>query len=298
MTTHALDFPLGRPLIPAATLRRWRRLPPDAQALVAAGDQVRADQPLADIPRPGGSAPVLAGLSGWVLEVAPGRGVLLHGTATAVTGLLGLGGTVVAPLAFLPRGESLAVAPIPPGSIIIFPQRLPLTLLQRAAAAGAAGVVAASAAALELEAFARTDLTALLDGLVPGGDRFPLPLLLTEGLGDLPMDPTLAQLLAQHVGQVVMLSGATQPRRNLRPELLLPLAPGTNGTPPPVDSSIVPGAKVHVAAGQLRGAHGEVLALFAHQQIGPQGILAPSAEVRLDDGGTYALPLGVLDRIG
>ena len=57
-------------------------------------------------------------------------------------------------------------------------------MLQRAYASGAAGVIAASASALELEAFARADLTALLDGFVPLSAQPPLTVLLTEGLGD------------------------------------------------------------------------------------------------------------------
>lgn len=296
MSIYALDFPLGRSVVPAAAARRWRLLPPDARPLVGPGDQVRPDQPLAEMPN--GSPPVLAGLNGWVLEVAPRRGVLLEGPATVVTGLLGLGNTIVGPLGFLARGESLAVVPIPRGEIIVYPQRLTLTLLQRAASGGAAGIVAASVSALELEAFARTDLTAVLDGLIPGIERFPLPVMLTEGVGDQPMDPGVLQLLTRHTGQMALLSGITDLRRNVRPELLLSLPTGTDTARLPTDSAMVVGALVRVVGGARRGMRGQVIHVFAHRQVSQSGQLEPSAQVRLEDGATHVIPLAALDRIG
>src|SRR5262249_3121190 len=152
------------PLISATALRRWRGLPAGARPLVQAGEEVQPDSPIAETSGPQGTTPVLAGLAGRVLEVSPVRGVLIDSVATVLTGMVGLGGGVAGPLAFLGR-ESLAVVPIPRGAILIYPQRLPLTLLQRAASGGAAGIIAASVSALELEAFARIDLTAALDGL-------------------------------------------------------------------------------------------------------------------------------------
>jgi hypothetical protein len=297
MTTRALDYPLGRSVIPAAALRRWRGLPTGARPLVQAGADVQPDTVIAEAEGPQGVMPVFAGLAGRVLELSPIRGVLIDSVATVVSGVLGLGGSVAGPLAFLGRGESLAVVPIPRGAIIVYPQRLPLTLLQRAATGGAAGVVAASISALELEAFARIDLTAVLDGLVPGMERFPLPLLLTEGAGDAAMDPAVYQLLTQRASQPALLTGTTVPRWNIRPELLLPLPPGAQPVHVPVDSRLLPGARVRVAMGALRGARGELLHIFAHAQQGPEGIVVGAGLVRLDDGSSHTLPLMLLDRV-
>jgi hypothetical protein len=296
-TTNALDFPLGRSVVPAAAVRRWHRLPQGARVLVGAGESVRPEQPIAEMPD---GTPVLAGLGGRVVEVSPAAGVQLEGVASVVTGLLGLGGSAAGPLAFLTRGESPAVVPIPRGGIIVYPQRLSLTLLQRAAAGGAAGIVAASAAALELEAFVRADLTAVLDGLVPGIERFPLPLLLTEGVGDVAMDPAILEALTKRAGQVALLSGRTVPRWNLRPELVLSLPANTPAARLPVDSTLAPGAQVRIASGELRGTRGELLYVFA-QQPGPPGSAgssAPTAQVRTEDGRLVAVPLANLDRVG
>lgn len=295
MTAYSLDFPLGRPVLPAAAVRRWRMLGPDNRPLVSAGTRVRADQPIAEHTRDE-RRKTLAGLDARVVEVTA-SGIQLEGVASVFTGLVGLGGSVAGPLTFLTRGESAAVVPIPPGGIIVYPQPLPLTLLQRAATGGAAGIVAGSMSALELEAFARADLTAALDGLTPALERFPFPLMLTEGVGASPMDPAVLQLLTRRVGQVALLSGRTQLRWNLRPELLLPLPAGAAAPPLPADSTLVPHARVRVSAGTLRGLRGELAHLFSQRQRDAQGLLVPAAQVRLDDGSVVVVPLAALDRI-
>lgn len=295
MTAYTLDFPLGRPVLPAAAVRRWRMLGPDDRSVVSVGMRVRADQPIAEHARDEGRK-MLAGLDARVVEVAA-SGIQLEGVASVFTGLVGLGGSAAGPLTFLTRGESASVVPIPRGGIIVYPQPLPLALLQRAATGGAAGIMAGSMSALELEAFARADLTAALDGLVPALERFPFPLMLTEGIGSTPMDPAVLQLLTRRVGHTALLSGRTQLRWNLRPELLLPLPTGAEAPPLPADSTLVPRAKVRVSAGTLRGLRGELVHLFTQQQRDAQGLLVPVAQVRLDDGTLAVVPLAALDRI-
>src|SRR5262245_32756677 len=166
--TLVLDYPLGWPVMPATLVRRERALPLGATPLVSLGDQVRPEQPIAEYVLANGSQrAVVAGLGGRVVGAEASKHVTLEGVAVLMYGIVGLGGPTAGTLTVLPRGESPAVVPIVPGSVIIFPHQLPLMLLQRATVGGAAGIVAASAAARELEAFARTDLTALLDGQAP-----------------------------------------------------------------------------------------------------------------------------------
>src|SRR5260221_14669690 len=156
MVAAALEFPLGRPYVPAATLRRLRTFPPGATPLGSVGAQVRSDQPIAELAGAGGAPlPVLAGMAGVVVGVAVGHGVAIEGTAAVLQGVVGIGGQVAGPLAMLARGESLAVVAIPRGATILFPQQVPLMLLQPAAAAGAGGVIGPFAFLREVEACAR-----------------------------------------------------------------------------------------------------------------------------------------------
>ncbi|MBF6590312.1 MAG: hypothetical protein IVW57_07245 [Ktedonobacterales bacterium] len=297
MVARALAFPLGRPMVPMAIIRRRRDLPADAQIRVRLGERVQADQPIAEASGPAGRFTVIAGLAGTIADTSASA-ITIEGAAAIIQGMVGLGGAVAGPIFLIPPGESPALVPIQRGAIIVHPQRLPLTLLQRAATGGAAGIITGSASALELEGFARTDLSALLDGLIPDLSPFPLTVMLTAGLGDLPMQPAMYTLLAQRAGTMALLSGMTQPRHNLRPEVLLAPPPSARPITLPAESALVLGARVRVSAGQYQGAEGEIAYLFTHPQPSETGQPLPTARLRLENGNFCALPLALLDRVG
>ena len=297
MEVLALDYPLGRPVVPAAPVRRERPLALGSVALVGVGDRVSPEQPIAELPAPDGQRlPVLAGIAGRVVEVVPGQHITLEGQATIAHGLIGLGAPVVGPLAQLPRGESLAVVRIPAGTILVFPQPAPLMLLQRAAAGGARGIIAPSMSARELEAFARADLSVVLDGLAPEPAQLPLTILLTEGFDATPMNPATFTALSQRLGATALLTGATNPRWNVRPEVLISVPEGTPLARLPADSALVPGARVRAVAGPRRGARGEIVHVYERGQTGGGGVLAEAAALQLENGAIEVLPLHTLVR--
>jgi hypothetical protein len=298
MSVSALDYPHGRPMISAVAVRRRRLLPPGAAPLVSPMEQVSPGQAIAEARTEAGLATALAGLAGRIVEVAPGQSVTIEGAATLINGLLGVGGQVAGPIFFPQQGESLALVQLPRGSIIVYPWRAPLTLLQRAYASGAAGVIAASASALELEAFARADLTALLDGFVPLTAQPPLTVLLTEGLGDSAMNPAILRVLEQRANDVILLDGQTLPRRNIRPEALLPLPLSATPTATPLPSVFTVGTQARITSGPKRGAWGRVSYIFTQARRSEAGQWEPSALLRLDDGATLVTPLALLDTIG
>lgn len=302
MSSLNVEYPLGRPVIPAVVVQRRRPLLPGAQVRVAQGEQVQAGSVLASVPQTSAEADddgaILAGIGGRVTEIVPQRHIAVEGVVAIFYGIAGLGGQAAGPLALLPRGELPAVVPIPRGAVIIFPQQLPLSFMQRAAAGGAAGVIAGSASARELEAFARADLTAVYDGLMVPPQVIGLTIVLTEGLGDASMRPALYQMLAQRVGTPVLIEGMTSPRRNIRPEILLTTPPNTPPLGVPMESALAAGVRVLVAAGPMAGASGTITHIFSRRQRTTAGMLAPAAVVRLDDGTTAVEQLAALDRIG
>jgi hypothetical protein len=283
---RSLDFPSGRPLITAARLQRWRPIPPGGQ-VVAPETALTA-----------GGPPTLAGIMGRVAEVHPDRGVLVDGAAALLSGVLGVGGTASGLLWFLPRGESVAMAVLQPGCILVYPQRLPITLMQRAAQAGVAGIVASSASARELEGFARVDMTALLDGQAPLAPNPPLPILFTEGIGDQQMDTVVLRFLTERTGQPAFLSGLCRPRRNLRPELLMAPEPNVVPLSLPQDTGIRPGALVRVILGEHTGAQGQVVQPLAHAVADSLGRPQPTVRMRLDGGALVPVPLAWIERVG
>jgi hypothetical protein len=301
MSSLNVEYPLGRPVIPAVIVQRRRPLAPEAQIRVAQGEQVRPDSVLAIVPGSGegqDSGGMLAGIGGRVTEIVPQRSITIEGPAAIFYGIAGLGGQAAGPLALLPRGELPTVVPIPRDCVIIFPQQLPLSFMQRAAAGGAAGIIAGSASARELEAFARADLTAVYDGLTVPPQKIGLTIVLTEGLGDTSMRPALYHMLAQRVNTPALIEGTTSPRRNVRPEIVLAIPPSTPPLSVPMESTLAAGARVFVAAGPQAGASGTITHVFNQRQPTYAGIQARAAVVRLDDGTTTVEQIAALDRIG
>lgn len=281
----------------SSAVRRTHELPPGAVPLVQPGELLQAHQPIAELRTQGSVTQIHAGFAGRVIDVTLGRSITIEGPAYVYHGVLGIGPFATGALAFLAPGESLALVPIPAGAIIVYPYRAPLTLLQRAAAGGATGIIAASASARELESFARVDLTAMLDGLPPGSARFPLTVVLTEGLGEAMMESETYERFVQHAGAFVLINGDTRPREGVRPEVLLPptagMQPATQNTAP-----VTVGTPVLVVAGPYRGARGRVLHLYQHAQYSESGALLPSATVQLGDGRTLPMPLANLESLG
>ncbi|HET8907988.1 MAG TPA: hypothetical protein VFN11_13585 [Ktedonobacterales bacterium] len=298
MSNVALDYPLGRPIAPAITVRRRRPLPPGAVARVQAGNGVNALQPIAEITTQHGRAPVLAGIDGRVVAVTPGVGIFLEGVATLLQGMIGIGESAAGPLAFLPQGESPAVALIPRGAILVYPQPVPLTLLQRAAAHGAVGVIAASASALELESFARADISAVLEWRIPLPVPGPLVVILTEGLGNAAMQADMLALLRRREGEMALINGVSHPRQNMRPEVLLSGADTSLGEYVPQPVLLRRGALVRVAAGTHRGSRGMIRHIPAHSAIDAAGLRTRCAIIDLENGERVSLPLHLLDVVG
>lgn len=286
-------------MIPASSsgVRRTHELPAGAVPLVQPGELVQAHQPIAELRAQGTITQIHAGFAGRIIDVTLGRSITLEGPAYVYKGVLGIGPFATGALAFLAPGESLALVPIPAGAVIVYPYRAPLTLLQRAAAGGATGIIAASASARELESFARVDLTALLDGLPPGSARFPLTVVLTEGLGEAMMESETYERFVQHAGAFVLLNGDTRPRDGIRPEVLLPLTAGMQDGAQ-TQASVAIGMAVLVVSGPYRGARGRVLHLYQHAQYSESGVLLPSAKVQLGDGRVLPMPLVNLEGLG
>ena len=294
---RSLDYPLGRRLVPSATIRRQRVLPSGAATTVAIGDQVRAEDAIAEIDMAGNRGFVHAGLSGRVVDVSLNKRVVIEGQAAVIQGIVGIGGPAVGTLCMLPRGESLAMVPIPRGGVILFPDQLPLVLMQRAVTGGAVGIIAASVSAREIEAYSRLDLSAVLDGFPQSGTVSPLSIVITEGLGRDVMSAPLYHVLAQRLGTVVYLSGETSTARAIRPEVVFSPPLSAALLPLPLDSTLEPGAIVWVWAGARRGSAAKVLQLPSRGQYSSAGLLVPSAILQFEDGSTEVAPLHTLDRL-
>jgi pyruvate/2-oxoglutarate dehydrogenase complex dihydrolipoamide acyltransferase (E2) component len=260
---------------------------------------VQADQPIAEVESDGIRSAIRAGFSGRVVDVTLNQRVTIEGTATVLQGIVGIGGPAVGTLTVLPRGESLAMVPIPRGGVILFPQQLPLMLIQRAVAGGAAGIITGSVSAREFEGFSRMDLSAALDGFPLGAvPPPPLTIVVTEGLGAAPMSSLLVQVLAQRLNTTVYLCGETSIQQAIRPEVIFTPPLSQSAQPLPLRSTLEPGARVMAWAGAHRGMPAQIIQMPQRRHYSEAGLLVPGAILRFEDGSTDIVPLHLLDRIG
>lgn len=307
-----MNYPLGWPVIPGITVRRERRMDRPGVAMVNVGQEVQPDEVIARVNPLGtaGSAPfaparfgaqtLRAGLRGQVVEASP-RGVIIEGLVAVVQGLFGVGEQVVGELNILSK-EALKVPadmiPLARGVILVVPGPLTPALLEHASRSEVVGLVASSMSVTDLETALRLDLTALLDGVPVAENPHPLPtLFFTEGLGDHRMASSTLALLRQHGGDYALLNGATNPRRNRRPELLISLPPDAHPPAVKADPRIVNDAIVRVSSGEYMGEIGQVVQTFQRPQRLPSGIHARAVYVRLERGIKVVLPIYNLERI-
>jgi hypothetical protein len=127
-----------------------------------------------------------------------------------------------------------------------------------------------------------------------------IPVILTEGFGELQMSEIVYNWLRDNLGRQALID-ATEPARWSpdRPEIIVPLP--TGGTLPPLpimDQPLVPGVTVRMTRAPLNGLSGRVRRLPDTPRSVENGLRLQGAEVQLPTGRTVFVPLANLDMLG
>ena len=246
-----------------------------------------------------------AGLRGRVVDITRRGGVIIESRAAQIQGAIGAGNQVAGILTmWQPNNAFQGPQAIPPGAILVMPGPLNLTMLRLAVNSGIAGMIASSIETRDLEGFLQTDLIQLLDSdnVEQTQEHLPpLTLLLTEGLGSMAMPVRIMNLLSQHQGSVVLLSGVTSLHQHIQPELIISLSTKEaqqNWQPVKPDMTMVKGAQVRVCGSEYKGMVGTIDYLFDYQQTFASGASARAVRIRLEDGSLLVLPFTHIERIG
>jgi len=245
-----------------------------------------------------------AGLRGRVVDVTRRGGVVIESRVALIEGIVGVGNQVAGVLTMWQSSDANNGTPqaIPPGAILAIPGPLSFAMLRQAIHSGVTGIVASSMMARDLEGFLRADLIQLLNRENSEQAHLPpLTLLLTEGFGMLAMSARLINLLSQHQGTIVLLSGATSIREGIFPELIISLPvkeTQQNWHPIQPDPTLTIGAQVRVCSGEHEGAIGMIDYLFAYEQVFSGGIRARATRLCLEDGSVLVVPIMLVERIG
>ncbi|HET8912728.1 MAG TPA: hypothetical protein VFN23_14750 [Ktedonobacteraceae bacterium] len=245
-----------------------------------------------------------AGLNGRVMDVTRRGGVIIESQVSLVRGVVGAGRQVSGSLCIWQPGSSERNrSDLPPGALLVLFEPVTLTLLHKALAMGATGLIASSISLHDFEAFLRIDALRLLSSLdvqLYHTSLPPLTLFFTEGFGTCLMPDELMIFLRDCAGSFALLEGMTSVRESLFPELLVPSdgrKQQKEGIQGPQARAVKQGVRVRVLAGDCRGTIGVVNMIFPHRVLFPSGIRVRAARLRLENGTYFIVPLNSIERI-
>jgi hypothetical protein len=170
-------------------------------------------------------------VSGEVVEVLPGQGVVVETRGAFVQGIFGIGGethgklvmAVARPEDELDQAALARQGDAARGAILVGGSQIHRDTLRAAVAAGVRGVVVGGFSDRDLRDFLGYDLGVA----ITGHEEMGITLMVTEGFGRMPMAKRTFDLLSALAGQEASMNGATQIRAGVqRPELIVPSAPG------------------------------------------------------------------------
>jgi len=223
---------------------------------------------------------------GTVSNVLPPYGVVIETPGAVIQGAWGAGGESIGVLKCLVTGpdeplEAQMIDPSCNGTILVGGIGLGDAPLERAQQLQVRGIVVGS---LSPELISRTK-------------ELPFPIIVTEGLGEIPMSRPIFRLLTTNAGREASISGRVQTRWGIvRPEIVIPLPAET--VPPAKTDPGMPlevGSRVRLVRAPHIGTAGTVVALPGHARRIQTGAVVYGAEVDLGQEAPVFVPLANLE---
>ncbi|MBI4249058.1 MAG: hypothetical protein HY611_06100 [Elusimicrobia bacterium] len=225
-----------------------------------------------------------AHVGGVVTEVIEGWGAVVETFGARIQGAYGVGGETHGPLHITD-----ALTPEDRGKILVVDAPAGAALLQRAAAAGVAGLILGGLPDADLAAFLGEEL----DPSVSGAQTSAMTIVLTEGFGRLAIAGPTLRLLKNFEGAEASLSGHTHIRAGtVRPEIILARTPSR--LPAAAAAAPEPAPPVGRRIRILRGPEAWKIARVAAAPKAPQTIDTESPvrvfDALLEDGRICRVP--------
>ena len=129
----------------------------------------------------------------------------------------------------------------------------------------------------------------MLPDLKPVCERIGLPIVITEGMGQIPMAEPVFDLLHSHHGRLAVISGSMA-KESSGPEIIVPQHVDTKTTSLAVARPIERGVRVRLTRAPYMGIMGQVEQVSGTPQDTAIGTQAQGAMVRLPDGHTVFVP--------
>jgi hypothetical protein len=133
--------------------------------------------------------------------------------------------------------------------------------------------------------------------LLPQVEQLPFPVIVTEGIGTIPMSAPIFQLLTTNDGREAMISGHVQPRWGIvRPEIIIPV-PAETIPPAQIQPGepLTVGTRVRMVRAPYVGMVGTVATLPSHARRIETGARVRVAEVDVGQEESVFVPLSNLE---
>lgn len=228
---------------------------------------------------------LLAGLPGEVVSLIPGRGAVIESIGALVQGVWGNGQINFGLLRVL----------IKKVEDIITVDQLDIDLRGTVVFAGYCGEeqVLHAAAELPLRGLILSSMTA---SLIPLAEEIPIPIIVIEGFGLLPINSSAFNLLITSDRREIAVKAEKMDNySNERPEVFISL-PINQMVHEPRDATLFsPGQKVRIVRAPYQSQIGTLITLRPGMEALPNGIKTTSAEVELENSIKVKLPLANLE---
>ena len=233
-------------------------------------------------------------ITGRVIEIEPGKSVVIESSAALMQGIFGVGGERRGQLEQLSTrpDEVVSIDHIPDnceGLILYGGMRPTGEALAAARQRGATGFICGSIDDRTLKDYVGFDIGVA----VTGDEDVSMSLIITEGFGDIPISPRAIDLLSAHRGREASINGATQVRAGaLRPEVIIPLPTeeGMDSVAEPAPRGLSVGANVRLIRFPFFGLQGEVVELPHALERLDTGAQARVLRAKLADGRVVTVP--------
>jgi len=270
------EIAVGRGLFPRSV-----RAPKDGRVVAVGGGQV-----LMEIGE--SKMEVRAGIPGTVVQVVPGRGVVIQAFGGLVQGVWGNGRIDSGLLVNLMEGLDTVLLPNRMdvslrGSIILGGMIKNIETLQALAELPARGLIASS----------------IQPSLLPKAREMRYPILVTDGIGSLPMNSAAYKLLSTNAKREVTLNTEPYDRyTGARPEVFIALPISAEPPMPNEVEIFAPGMQVRMRRPPSMGMIGSIVAIKPGLTVLPSGLRAQAAEVKLENDETVIVPLVNMEVVG
>jgi hypothetical protein len=229
-----------------------------------------------------------AGIPGTVIQVIPNRGVVIQASGGLVQGVWGNGRVDAGQLVNLMENPDTVLTPDRAdvslrGSIILGGMLKTVDALQAIADLPARGLI----------------LSSIQPGLMSKAREMKFPVLVTDGIGSLPMNSAAYKLLSTNAKREITVNAEVYDRyTGARPEIIIPLPTSSDPPMPNETETFAVGQQVKMRRPPSMGMIGSIVAIKPGLTVLPSGLRAQAAEVKLENNETVIVPLINIEVVG